>query len=105
MANSTLDLRVAGTKDAILMVEAGADEIPEDTMVEALRLAHESIQDVIRMQIEMAAQVGKPKICLLYTSDAADERSSVDLGGRRLIKKKKREIKRTQTSNKSHTTK
>jgi polyribonucleotide nucleotidyltransferase len=62
MANSTLDLRVAGTKDAILMVEAGADEIPEDTMVEALRLAHESIQDVIRMQIEMAAQVGKPKM-------------------------------------------
>ena len=31
------------------------------------------------------------KLCLLYTSDAADERSSVDLGGRRIIKKKKRE--------------
>ena len=34
------------------------------------------------------------QICLLYTSDAADERSSVDLGGRRIIKKKKREIHR-----------
>ena len=33
---------------------------------------------------------GLDKICLLYTSDAADERSSVDLGGRRIIKKKKR---------------
>src|SRR5678815_5229799 len=34
-------------------------------------------------------QEGAPYICLLYTSDAADERSSVDLGGRRIIKKKK----------------
>ena len=33
---------------------------------------------------------GKNKVCLLYTSDAADERSSVDLGGRRIIKKKKK---------------
>ena len=35
------------------------------------------------------ARVGRQWICLLYTSDAADERSSVDLGGRRIIKKKK----------------
>ena len=37
----------------------------------------------------------QPEPCLLYTSDAADERSSVDLGGRRIIKKKKRRTKRT----------
>ena len=37
----------------------------------------------------------KARRCLLYTSDAADERSSVDLGGRRIIKKKKEETKRT----------
>ncbi|MCK6627279.1 MAG: polyribonucleotide nucleotidyltransferase [Anaerolineae bacterium] len=61
MEGSLLDLRVAGTEDAILMVEAGANEIPEDKMIEALRLAHESIQDVIRVQKEMQAQVGKPK--------------------------------------------
>ena len=36
------------------------------------------------------------KSCLLYTSDAADERSSVDLGGRRIIKKKKKSHKKTQ---------
>ena len=36
------------------------------------------------------ALVGRSFLCLLYTSDAADERSSVDLGGRRIIKKKKR---------------
>ena len=42
------------------------------------------------------------KLCLLYTSDAADERSSVDLGGRRIIKKKKhQEIERGQSSNKN----
>ncbi len=61
MEDSLLDLRVAGTEDAILMVEAGSIEIPEDQMIAALRLAHESIQDVIRVQKEMQAQVGKPK--------------------------------------------
>mgnify|MGYP003380348295 CR=1 FL=1 len=37
------------------------------------------------------SQLDRPMICLLYTSDAADERSSVDLGGRRIIKKKNRQ--------------
>ena len=37
------------------------------------------------------AAVAGPQVCLLYTSDAADERSSVDLGGRRIIKKKKKD--------------
>ena len=40
----------------------------------------------------------KPLSCLLYTSDAADERSSVDLGGRRIIKKKNQEIDCTDTA-------
>ncbi|HMR63430.1 MAG TPA: polyribonucleotide nucleotidyltransferase [Anaerolineae bacterium] len=62
METSSLDLRVAGTADAILMVEAGASEVPESQMIEALRLAHESIQDVIRVQNEMRQQIGKPKI-------------------------------------------
>lgn len=61
MEGSELDLRVAGAEDAILMVEAGANEVPEDRMLEALRLAHESIQDIIRVQKEMQARVGKPK--------------------------------------------
>jgi polyribonucleotide nucleotidyltransferase len=61
MADSQLDLRVAGTEDAILMVEAGASEVPEDKMIGALRLAHESIQDVIRVQKEMQSAIGKPK--------------------------------------------
>src|SRR5258708_9512346 len=61
MANSSLDLRVAGTKDAVIMVEAGAVEVDEATMVKALRLAHDSMQDVIRLQTEMREKLGKPK--------------------------------------------
>lgn len=72
MVGSELDLRVAGTEDAILMVEAGADEVPEDTMIKALRLAHEAIQDVIRVQKEMQAQIGKPKR-EMSTSKPAEE--------------------------------
>jgi polyribonucleotide nucleotidyltransferase len=62
MEQSTLDLRIAGAEDAILMVEAGAHEIPEDIMLEAMRLGHQAMQDVIRVQKEMAAALGKPKM-------------------------------------------
>ena len=61
MEISTLDLRVAGTKDAILMVEAGANEVTEVLMVEALELAHRSIQPIIALQERMAAEIGKVK--------------------------------------------
>ena len=61
MQKSILDLRLAGTADAIVMVEAGADEVPEETMLQALQQGHEAIQDVIRMQEEMRQAVGKPK--------------------------------------------
>ena len=43
------------------------------------------------LQLAKGLEIGTLNICLLYTSDAADERSSVDLGGRRIIKKKKKE--------------
>src|SRR5512135_738263 len=58
---SDLDLRIAGTRDAILMVECGANEIPEDVMVEALELGHKSLQPLIDLQMQMQAEVGKPK--------------------------------------------
>jgi polyribonucleotide nucleotidyltransferase len=61
MENSSLDLRIAGTRDAILMVEAGANEVHEAQMVDALRLAHEAIQDVIRAQNDLHEAAGKPK--------------------------------------------
>jgi len=55
MLTSNLDLTVAGTKDAIMMVEAGANEVDEETMVKAIELAHKSIQPLIKLQEEMAA--------------------------------------------------
>ncbi|MDY6877532.1 MAG: polyribonucleotide nucleotidyltransferase [Chloroflexota bacterium] len=61
MAHSALDLRLAGTANALLMVEAGADEVSEGAMIEALRHGHEAIQEVIRAQNEMREAVGKPE--------------------------------------------
>ena len=61
MEHSRLDLRLAGTADAVIMVEAGANEIPEDLMVEAIRLGHEAMQPLIALQEEMRAAIGKPK--------------------------------------------
>jgi len=61
LEKSDLDLRVAGTRDAILMVECGANEVPEDVMVAALQRAQQAIQPLIDVQDEMRAAVGKPK--------------------------------------------
>jgi polyribonucleotide nucleotidyltransferase len=58
---SDLDLRIAGTRDAILMVEAGSDEVPEDVMVAALEFGHKSIQPLIDLQLQMRLEIGKPK--------------------------------------------
>ncbi|MGA7192797.1 MAG: polyribonucleotide nucleotidyltransferase [Anaerolineales bacterium] len=69
---SDLDLRIAGTKDAILMVECGANEIPEDVMVAALELGHKSIQPLIELQLKMAAEIGKPKREAIITTANED---------------------------------
>ncbi|MCY3708337.1 MAG: polyribonucleotide nucleotidyltransferase [Caldilineaceae bacterium] len=61
MELSTLGLQVAGTSDNILMVEAGADELPEDIMLDGLRLAYESMQPVIQTIQRMQAEIGKAK--------------------------------------------
>lgn len=61
MEQSDLDLRLAGTRDAILMVECGAKEIPEEVMIEALEFGHQALQPLIDLQLQMAAEVGKPK--------------------------------------------
>jgi polyribonucleotide nucleotidyltransferase len=61
MADSILDLRMAVTKDAIIMVEAGANEVSEELLLDALKFGHEAIQPFIAMQEEMRAAVGKEK--------------------------------------------
>ena len=61
LEKSDLDLRIAGTQDAILMVECGSDEVSENDMVEALSFGHKSIQTLVDVQKQMAAEIGKPK--------------------------------------------
>jgi polyribonucleotide nucleotidyltransferase len=59
---SELELTVAGTEDAILMVEAGAKEIPEAEILDALDIAHGEIKKLCALQRELAAKVGKAKL-------------------------------------------
>jgi polyribonucleotide nucleotidyltransferase len=80
MEDSALDLRIAGTADAIIMVEAGANEIDEETMVKALRFGHEAMQPLIQLQEEMRAQLGKPK--REYTPAAIDEGLAREVEGK-----------------------
>jgi polyribonucleotide nucleotidyltransferase len=61
MEDSELDLIVAGTEEAILMVEAGARGVTEETVVEALEMAHEQIRGLCRVQREMESEAGKRK--------------------------------------------
>ncbi len=58
---STLDLIVVGTKDGLTMVEAGAEEIPEELLLEALEQAHQEIIRICDAQLELQEQVGKAK--------------------------------------------
>ena len=62
LGTSELELTVAGTEDAILMVEAGAREIPEAEILDALDIAHTEIKKLCALQRELAAKVGKPKL-------------------------------------------
>src|SRR5215472_1880707 len=61
MLQSRLDLAIAGTSDAVMMVEAGAKELPEEMMLEAVRFGHEAMQDIIKMQEKLAQAVNIAK--------------------------------------------
>jgi polyribonucleotide nucleotidyltransferase len=61
MNDSTLDLVVASSRDNIVMVEAGCKEIPPEVYIEALKIAHEENQKVIKLQDELREAIGKPK--------------------------------------------
>ncbi|PHF02535.1 polyribonucleotide nucleotidyltransferase [Bacillus wiedmannii] len=68
---SDIHLVVAGTKDAINMVEAGADQVPEETMLEAIMFGHDEIKRLIAFQEEIVQAVGKEKSEVkLYEVDA-----------------------------------
>ena len=69
--NSRLTLTVAGTKDKIAMIEAGADEIPDDIMLEAIKKAHKEIKKLCTFIGKMRKEIGKPKF--EYKSFAVNE--------------------------------
>ena len=61
LSQSDLDMTVAGTKDALVMVEGGANVVPETEILEALYYAHEEIKKLCQAQEELRGKVGKPK--------------------------------------------
>jgi DNA polymerase III epsilon subunit family exonuclease len=62
LEGSDIDLVVSGTRDAIMMVEAGASIVPEDVMADAIMFGHRALQPLIDIQEQMRAAVGKPKV-------------------------------------------
>jgi polyribonucleotide nucleotidyltransferase len=76
--NSELDLIVVGTQEGLTMVEAGANQVPEDRLLEALELAHEEIKRLCQAQEELRERVGKPK----WLDPARTEELEASVGGR-----------------------
>ncbi len=64
--SSDLDLLLTGTDDAVNMIEVGAREIPEQTVLDAIDLGHGIIRELTAMQKELVAKAGKPKVCPLH---------------------------------------
>mgnify|MGYP000622145823 CR=1 FL=1 len=71
LAQSDLNLTVAGTEDAVVMVEAGAQELTEAEMLAAIRFGHDGLQEVVRLQKRMREAIGKPKFA--YTPAKTNE--------------------------------
>ncbi|MFE5319551.1 polyribonucleotide nucleotidyltransferase [Paenibacillus sp. NPDC056579] len=74
---SDIHLVVAGTKDAIMMVEAGADEVPEEVMLEAIMFGHDEIRKIVATQEELVKAAGKPKMDVKLHSVDAEVNSEV----------------------------
>ena len=77
---SVLDLRLAGTREALLMVECGAEEVSEDIIVEALDFGHKAIQPFIDTQLQMASEVGKKK--RIFTPPETNEELKIEVHNR-----------------------
>jgi len=77
LEGSLLDLVVASTKEAVVMVEAGSREVSEDMIFEAIRFGHEANQQIIRLQEELTAAFGKPKVAALASQSNPEVASAV----------------------------
>lgn len=63
---STLSITVAGSETAILMVEGGAQEAPEEDVLDAIMFGHETIKELVAFQKKIIEEVGKPKRTLIF---------------------------------------
>ncbi len=74
---SDFNLTVAGSKDAILMVEAGADEVPEDVILDAISFGHKSVAEIVGLIEELVSKCGKPKREVPFYAPNANVESKV----------------------------
>ncbi|MBI4514385.1 MAG: polyribonucleotide nucleotidyltransferase [Deltaproteobacteria bacterium] len=75
---SDLSLVVAGTADSIVMVEGGANGLPEDVMLEALYFGHQGMQPILKLQEELRQALGKPKRTVAATAHTSNLIERVD---------------------------
>lgn len=73
LANSELELVVAGSRDAVIMVEAGANELSEDKMLEALKIGQEQNVRLIELQDAMVKEIGVPKVSIEPTTNNVED--------------------------------
>ena len=76
-ARSDMSLYVAGTKDAIMMVEAGANELSEDVMLDGILFAHEAIKKLVEFQEMIVADIGKEKVTVPLNTTGDDVKQAV----------------------------
>ncbi|MFD1018232.1 polyribonucleotide nucleotidyltransferase [Thalassobacillus hwangdonensis] len=86
-AKSDIDLTVAGTKDAINMVEAGANEVPEEDMLEAIMFGHEEIKRLVAFQEEIVEAVGKEKMDVVLFDLDRELKAQVEAEGKETMVK------------------
>ena len=78
MKESDLEIIVAGSEEAVVMVEGGANILPEEVILDAIMFGHRSMQDVIQMQKKLRKKVGKPKIVVPEESIDPDLAAQVE---------------------------
>ncbi len=87
MEASTMNVTVAGSEEAIMMVEGGAKEAPEEEVLDAIMFGHESIKELCRFQKQIIAEVGKPKRTLVFADIPAEIEEAVEAYATDALKK------------------
>ncbi len=78
MERSTIDLTVAGTKEAINMVESGSKQVSEEEMLEALMFGHEAVKELCMIQEDIISEIGEEKIEVVLANIPDELRSEVE---------------------------